>query len=128
MSNYHSHSHSGGPGGPGGPGDDEDVPGPSERFLAAMALAETPEQQAAAKEIYRRLEEGAEVDDIKDLIERQMRIVVAQRNGRPVAAADDPGPGGPAGLVGGGGRRRDTRDNGPVGGLGARAEEDGRGW
>lgn len=123
-------------GGYGGPGGDEDVPGPSRRFLAAMSLAETPEQQAVAREIYQRLEEGAEVDDVKDLIEQQMRIVVAQRNGRPVASADGPQPAAPNGIVGGVGRRPDSGGDGPGSGLdggpgsgpGARPEGDRRDW
>lgn len=112
------------PGGPEGPADDEDVAWPSERFLAAMALAQTPEQQAIAREIYQRLEEGADVEDVKPLIERQMRVVVAQRNGRPVASLDDPPPTGPTGLVGGTGRRPEGA--GPGSGLGSRAGENHR--
>jgi hypothetical protein len=134
------------PGAVGGPGDDEDVTGPSERFLAAMSLAETPEQQAVAREIFQRLEEGAEVDDIKDLLERQMKVVVAQRNGCPVASAADPEPAGPTGVVGGAhgsggtggpggpggvggpGRQRGTGGDGPGSGLGARPEGNRRDW
>ncbi|MBM9503953.1 hypothetical protein [Actinacidiphila acididurans] len=115
------------PGGPDGPPADDDLPGPSPKFLAGMALAQTPEQQAIAREIYRRLEEGAEVDDIKPLIEEQMRVVVAQRNGRPVPAPRSAEQAGPTGVVGGPARRHDAWGDGPGSGLGARPEEDRRG-
>lgn len=113
---------------PNGPADDGDVAWPSARFLAAMELAQTPEQQSIAREIYKRLEEGADVEDIKPLIEQQMRVVVAQRNGRPVASLDDPPPAGPTGVVGGTGPRPNAWDAGPGSGLGARPEENRRGW
>ena len=51
----------------------------SERFLAAMALSETTEQQEVAREIYDRLAAGADVDDVRPLIEEMMTIVVRQR-------------------------------------------------
>lgn len=62
----------------------DEPPELSERFLAGMALAQTPQQQEVAREIHDRLAAGAEVDDVKDLIERMMRIVVKQRHGESV--------------------------------------------
>lgn len=62
-------------------GPDEEVPELDERFLAGMALAQTPRQQEAAGEIYRELASGKDVDDIKPLIERMLRVVVEERGG-----------------------------------------------
>ncbi|MDR1999536.1 MAG: hypothetical protein LBQ06_06300 [Frankiaceae bacterium] len=70
-------------GAPAGSGGDEPAE-PSERFLAAMDLAETPEQQGIAREIYRRLAAGEDVEDVQDLIERMTAVVVEQRR-RPRA-------------------------------------------
>ena len=61
----------------------------SERFLAAMALSETTEQQEVAREIYDRLAAGADVDDVRPLIEEMMTIVVRQRHGQPAAPPSD---------------------------------------
>lgn len=114
------------PGVPDGSADEDDIAEPSPRFLTAMQMAETPEQQAIAREIYKRLEEGAEVEDIKPLIEQQMRIVVTQRNGGRVDLTEESA--GPSGVVGGGGGGRDPWGAGPGSGLGGRTEEDPHGW
>lgn len=58
---------------------DDEAPELSERFLGGMALAQTPRQQEAAAEIYRELSSGKDVDDIKPLIERMLRVVVEER-------------------------------------------------
>jgi len=74
---------------------DTELPQPSERFLAGMALAQTPRQQEIAGTIYRSLAAGAEVDDVKDLIERMVRTVAKERHGQEAPAEsawqqDDP--------------------------------------
>jgi hypothetical protein len=63
----------------------------SERLRAAMLLARTPEQQEIAREIYRRFEQGAEVEDVRHLVERHMRLVIDQRRERtdPGARPDE---------------------------------------
>jgi hypothetical protein len=108
-----------GSGGAAGPGDEGEVPEPSERFLAGMRLAQTPEQQEAARRIYRRLADGAEVDDVKPLIEEMMRVVVTQRNGGRVSGPDPAEEAGPTGVNGGVGHRRSAwgtaQDNGLAG-------------
>jgi hypothetical protein len=101
------------------PDDEGEAPGPSERFLAAMRLSQTPEQQEAARRIYRRLAEGAEVDDVKPLIEEMMRVVVTQRNGGRVSGSDPAEEAGPTGISGGTGHRQGAwgtvEDNGLAG-------------
>ena len=64
----------------------------SERFLAAMELAQTPEQQDVAREIYQRLAAGAQVEDVPDLIEKMVRVVVTQRGSAaaPVPLSSNP--------------------------------------
>lgn len=69
---------------------EDDVPELSERFLGGMALAQTPRQQEAAREIYRELAAGEDVDDIKPLIERMLTIVVEERNKHRPEAAGPP--------------------------------------
>jgi hypothetical protein len=60
--------------------EESEWPRPSERFLAGMELAQTPRQQQIARQIYDRLAGGAEVDDVKDLIERMIRTVARERH------------------------------------------------
>lgn len=110
------------------PAEDGEVPELSERFLAGMALSQTPEQQAIARQIYQRLEEGAEVDDIKPLIEHMMRIVVTQRNGGVVSSFDESEPDAASGVIGGTSRQQNAWGAGPGSGLGAPSGEERRGW
>jgi hypothetical protein len=71
----------------GSDGPDEDEPPQlSEKFLAGMALAQTPQQQEIAGQIYRRLAAGDDVEDVKGLIEEMMRVVVRQRGGERAEA------------------------------------------
>jgi hypothetical protein len=63
----------------------DEPPELSERFLVAMELSETPEQQEVAREIYGRLAAGADVDEVRPLIEEMMTIVVRQRHGQSAA-------------------------------------------
>lgn len=71
------------------PADDE-VPELSDRFLGGMALAQTPRQQEAAGEIYRELSSGKDVEDIKPLIERMLRVVVEERGAQPPPSSQPP--------------------------------------
>jgi hypothetical protein len=71
--------------------DDGEPPELSERFLAGMALSQTPQQQQIASEIYGRLAAGAQVDDIKDLIDNMMRVVAGQRAGERTAPSSHAG-------------------------------------
>lgn len=82
----------------------------SERFRTAMSMAQTPEQQEIAREIYRRLEGGAEVEDIKHLIEDELRTVVAQRNRRSVSRPEIPS----GVVVGNSGQRRSLPPSSPA--------------
>jgi len=67
----------------------DEPPELSERFLAAMELSETPEQQEVARAIYHRLAAGAEVDEVRPLIDEMMTIVVRQRHGPPAVPSRD---------------------------------------
>lgn len=71
---------------------DNEPPELSERFLGGMALAQTPRQQEAAAEIYRELSAGKDVDDIKPLIERMLRVVVEERGAAKQPPAAQPQP------------------------------------
>jgi hypothetical protein len=105
-------------GDPAGPGDEGEAPELSERFLAGMELARTPEQQEIARQIYQRLKDGDDVDDVKPLIEEMMRVVVTQRNGGRVRG-EEPTEQRSAGIMGGVGQRQGawgaSRDNGLAG-------------
>jgi hypothetical protein len=105
------------------PGDEGEAPEPSERFLAGMRLSQTPEQQAAARRIYNRLAEGAEVDDVKPLIEEMMRVVVVQRNGGRVSRPEPEEEAGPTGISGGTRHRHSAWGTEQDNGL-ARQEDD----
>lgn len=67
----------------------DEPPELSERFLAAMELAQTPEQQEVARAIYDRLAAGADVDEVRPLIDEMMTIVVRQRHGQPAGPPRD---------------------------------------
>jgi hypothetical protein len=69
----------------------DEPPELSERFLAAMELSETPEQQEVARAIYDRLAAGADVDEVRPLIDEMMTIVVRQRHGQPAVPPGDDG-------------------------------------
>jgi hypothetical protein len=58
---------------------EEQPPGLSDRVLAAIELSQTPEQQDVARDIFDQLMAGAEVDDVKPLIDRMVRVVAVQR-------------------------------------------------
>jgi hypothetical protein len=73
----------------GPPPDEADWPRPSDRFLAGMALAQTPRQQQIARQIYDRMAAGATVDDVKPLIDQMARTVAQTRN--PDAHIPEPG-------------------------------------
>lgn len=68
--------------------DEAEWPRPSERFLAGMALAQTPRQQEIARQIYDRMAAGADVDDVKPLIDQMARTVARARN--PDAHSPEP--------------------------------------
>lgn len=51
-----------------GPGDADDIEAASERVAEEMLATQSPRQQELADRIFRELADGAEVDDIKDLI------------------------------------------------------------
>ncbi len=70
----------------------DELPELSERFLAAMKLSETPEQQEVARAIYDRLAAGADVDEVRPLIDEMMTIVVRQRHGQPPVPSRDEDP------------------------------------
>ncbi|WP_225846503.1 hypothetical protein [Streptomyces sp. HPF1205] len=102
----------------------EDAPEMSERFRTAMLMAQTPEQQAIAREIYRRLEGGAEVEDIKHLLEEELRIVTAQRGQRVVSRTIGSHTSfSPAAMVGFS-RSSNMQGTSAVNGLGARSAEE----
>jgi hypothetical protein len=65
----------------------DEPPQPSERFVAGMALAQTPRQQEIARQIYDRLAAGADVDDVKGLIGKMVRTVAQERH--PQQAVDE---------------------------------------
>lgn len=114
---------------PSGPDEfgDEDVPQPSDRFLAAMELSQTPEQQSIARQIYDRLHAGDDAENIEPLIEPMMRVVVDQHNGGRATGEDLPKQVDHPGVAGGVGQRHagweaDQRD-----GLGAPLGQEHRG-
>jgi len=54
-----------------------------------MELSETPERQEVARAIYDRLVAGAEVDEVRPLIDKMMTIAVRQRHGQPAVPPGD---------------------------------------
>ena len=67
----------------------DEPPELSERFVAAMELSETPEQQEVARAIYDRLAAGADVNEVRPLIDEMMTIVIQQRNGKTAVPSGD---------------------------------------
>ena len=64
----------------------DEPPELSDRFVAAIELSQTPEQQEVAGEIFDQLMAGAQVEDVMPLIDRMMRVVAVQRGTRQADA------------------------------------------
>lgn len=61
------------------PADDGARPDVNERLLRGLAAAQTPRQQEIARSIYRRLNAGESVDDVKGLIEQMAQVITEER-------------------------------------------------